>query len=83
MTLTTLLIRITIVAIIFTLLNVFVIKNTKSWLMSLFQNFTGVLFLFSGWVKAADPLGTAYKMEQYFDEFSYTFEPTWFGFMKV
>ena len=82
MTLTTLLIRITIVAIIFTLLNVFVIKNTKSWLMSLFQNFTGVLFLFSGWVKAADPLGTAYKMEQYFDEFSYTFEPTWFGFMK-
>lgn len=82
MTLTTLLTNITLVAIVFTLLNVFLFKNSKSWVMSFFQNFTGVLFLFSGWVKAADPLGTAYKMEQYFDEFSYTFEPTWFGFVK-
>jgi len=81
MTLSTLLTYIGIVAILFTLINVLAVKNSKSWSMSLMQNFAGVLFVFSGWVKAADPLGTAYKMEQYFDEFTYTFEPTWFGFL--
>lgn len=81
MTLTTLLTYIGIVAIALTLVNVFVAKNSKSWLMSLAQNFAGSLFVFSGWVKAVDPLGTAYKMEQYFDEFTYSFEPTWFGFI--
>ncbi len=47
----------------------FVFKKRKSWLMSFVQNFTGVFFLFSGIVKAVDPLGTAYKMDQYFAEF--------------
>ena len=56
-------------------------KGHKSWLMTFLQNYTGALFVFSGMVKAVDPLGTAYKMEQYFGEFAYTFEPTWFGFL--
>ncbi|MBT8190361.1 MAG: hypothetical protein KJO29_08015 [Bacteroidia bacterium] len=56
-------------------------KGHKSWIMTFLQNFCGILFLFSGWVKAVDPLGTAYKMEQYFAEFHYTFEGTWFGFI--
>jgi hypothetical protein len=41
--------------------------------MTFLQNFTGVLFIVSGFVKAVDPGGTAFKMEQYFTEFQYTF----------
>jgi len=81
MTLSTLIIMFGSVAIVLTALVGFFFKSHKSWLMSFLQNFCGVWFIFSGWVKAIDPLGTAYKMEQYFDEFYSTFEPTWFGFL--
>lgn len=81
MTLTTLLLRIGIVALLLTLLTGFVFKKQKSWIMTLAQNFCGALFLFSGWVKAVDPLGTAYKMEQYFGEFESTFADTAMSFM--
>lgn len=56
-------------------------KKVKSWPVSYFQNFSGVLFLFSGLVKAVDPLGTAYKMEQYFAEFENTFAETAMSFL--
>jgi len=55
--------------------------GSDSWLVSYLQNFCGALFVFSGWVKAIDPLGTAYKMEQYFGEFESTFEGTWMSFL--
>jgi uncharacterized membrane protein YphA (DoxX/SURF4 family) len=54
------------------------IKNLP---ISFLQNYVGVLFLVSGAVKAIDPLGTAYKMEQYFAEFEATFSGTWLDFM--
>lgn len=80
MTLGTLLIYIGITALVLTLLIGFLHKRHKSWVMTFLQNFTGVLFLVSGWVKAVDPMGTAFKMEQYFAEFEATFEGTWFDF---
>lgn len=81
MTLTTLIISIAIAAIILTLITHFVFKAVKSWPVSLLQNFCGALFVFSGYVKAVDPLGTAYKMEQYFAEFESTFADTALSFI--
>ncbi len=82
MTLTRLLIYIAIAAIVITAAVGFGYKKHKSWLMTFLQNYCGVLFIVSGWVKAVDPLGTAYKMEQYFAEFPGLFDGTWFGFIS-
>ena len=81
MNLGTLILVIGSVAVVLTLLTGLVLKAHKSWLMTFLQIFTGVLFIFSGWVKAVDPLGTAYKMHQYFAEFEFTFVETWFSFL--
>ena len=80
MTLTSLVISVAIAALVLTGLGIGM-GRVKNWVVSYLQNFTGALFVFSGWVKAIDPLGTAYKMEQYFAEFEATFSGTWFSFM--
>jgi len=69
MTLTKVFIFCIVFGLILTALVEFIFKKRKSWLMSFVQNFAGVFYLFSGIVKAADPLGLAYKMDQYFAEF--------------
>ena len=76
MTLGKLLLYIGIIALVLTFLVGFVKKGHKNWIMTFLQNFCGVLFIISGWVKAVDPMGTAFKMEQYFAEFEATFEGT-------
>jgi len=48
-------------------------KLVKNYFLSLLQNFVGGFFIFSGLVKAVDPLGTAYKMNDYYAEFESTF----------
>jgi uncharacterized membrane protein YphA (DoxX/SURF4 family) len=81
MTLPIILIYVGIAAIILSLITVYGFKTHKSWLATFLQNYVGAFFIFSGWVKAVDPLGTAYKMEQYFAEFEATFEATWFSIL--
>ena len=82
MTLTTLLLRIALGAAVITGLMVWLYRGEKkNWVMSYIQNFAGVFFIVSGAVKAVDPLGTAYKMEQYFAEFISTFGETWLSFI--
>ena len=65
-----------IAAIICTLVAGLLFKRVENWAMSFLQFFAGILFVVSGWVKAIDPLGTAYKMEQYFAAFEGTFKDT-------
>lgn len=76
------LLRIGLVALVLTGITYFGLRKKEHPLMSLLQHFVGALFIFSGWVKAIDPLGTAYKMEQYFGEFESVFTGTWFGFLS-
>ncbi len=42
-------------------------------LLNIVRIFTGLLFIFSGLIKLNDPLGFAYKLEEYFEVFHLTF----------
>ncbi len=81
MTIFTLLLYVAIAAVILTAATAFLYKGQKNWLMTYLQHFCGALFIFSGYVKAVDPMGTAFKMEQYFQEFYYTFSETAMSFI--
>jgi hypothetical protein len=48
----------------------FIVKRPPNVLVTFVQDFVGCFFMFSGFVKAVDPLGTSYKMREYFEAFS-------------
>lgn len=73
MTLSTLLLSFALVAAVLTAVTW---KIQKKHFLSFLQYFSGVWFIFSGVVKAVDPWGTAFKMQQYFGEFKSTFSET-------
>jgi len=81
MSLTVFLIILFVLAAISTLATSKHLETWKNKIMSFIQYFLGYLFIVSGSVKAIDPLGTSYKMEEYFQEFQSLFEPTWFSFL--
>ena len=57
--------------IITTLIHLF--KKHGFGFINILKNTFGALFLFSASVKAIDPLGTAYKMGEYFEAFHFSF----------
>ncbi len=81
MTLSTIIIYVAIAAVFLTVITYYGLNKKEHPVMSFVQNYVGAFFIFSGWVKAVDPLGTAYKMQDYFNQFEFVFAETWFSFI--
>lgn len=68
----------------------FFVSKPPNILITFIQDFIGCFFIFSGFVKAVDPLGTGYKMHEYFEAFAgeglrpvWEYLATWSTFMAV
>jgi len=68
MNLYTFTIVVAVIALVITAVKYF-FKRPDNLLLCYFQDFAGVLFIYSGFLKAVDPLGFSYKLEEYFEVF--------------
>jgi len=64
-------------ALIWTFLEVLLLKKSKSFIIALLKNWVGTFFIFSAVVKLVDPVGFSIKLGDYFDVFNMPFlKPT-------
>jgi len=71
------------IALAITLMRFFIARPSNI-LLCFLQNFIGVFFIFSSFVKAVDPLGFSYKLDEYFDVFSdSTKQIAWFSSLML
>src|SRR5215470_7574236 len=83
MTIYTILLLIAGAALVLTVMWYFIAKPSNL-LLCYVQNFIGAFFIFSGFVKAVDPLGFSYKLDEYFDVFAdATKSLAWFSSLMI
>lgn len=49
------------------------VRRPQNWIVEIVKNFVGCFFTFSGFIKIVDPLGTSYKIGEYFAVFGGVF----------
>lgn len=81
MTIYLLSIYVAVAAILLTVFMKFFLKKESNPIISFLQNFTGILFIVSGYVKVVDPLGLSYKMSDYYAELEPTFAGSGMSFL--
>lgn len=72
MTVYTIFLYVGIAALVLSLLR-YAFSKPNSYFFNYLQNFIGSLFIFSGFVKAVDPMGTSFKMHDYFQALNIQF----------